>query len=551
MSAEPAGDRRLDTPVLTVDGRQLAPTLYPRIRQVRVEESVQLPDRFTLRFDDPVFELFDEGTFVPGVRVQIAFRTEAEPLVVTEGEVTTVSVEPGSAGHHELVVTGLDRGHRLARVARTRSFQNMSDAAIVIQLAGEHGLDAAVELEGETFAYVLQAAQSDWAFLRERVTCTGHDMWVSGGTLHVAPVPAAGESPTLVWKENLLGFSVRFSAVDRCDEVVVTGWDALGKRTVRGSASAGDPGTDAPAVRTIADAARRTFGRERRETGRRGIGTAAEAQAMARSLLARTSGTEAVLRGEAAGDPRLRAGSRVRVQGVGSGLSGTYRLTSVEHVYGSGSAYVTRFVSGGKDPSGVLDLLRPGAEATSAPGTTLVVGEVTNNDDPEHQGRVRVRFPTLSDQDESSWARLAAPGAGARRGLQWSPSVGDEVLVGFEYGDVHRPVVLGGLWNRTDPPPEAAPATDGEVRTRVMATGTDHRLEMVDDPGRVTLTLGDAASEVTLTEAETRVVGAQAVVVRGDTVEIRADTKLVLSAKDIEITARGEVTVAGRKIRLN
>ncbi|BEP13941.1 VgrG-related protein [Acidothermaceae bacterium B102] len=549
-------DRRgLDTPVLTVDKRPLAAELYPRLRMARVEESVQLPDRFTLRFDDPQFTLFDAGTFTLGTSVQVAFRTEADPLVVTEGEVVSLSVEPGSAGHHELVIVGLDRGHRLGRRSRTRTFANMSDAAIANQVASEYGLDADVQLQGESHEYVMQAAQTDWAFLRNRTGRTGHDLWISGTTLHVAPHPTGdGSPPTLKYGVGLHHFSIRFTAVDRCDEVVVHGWDPVGKRALRGSATAGDTGSDAPAVDQLSSAARRTFGHEQRETGRRSVGTAAEADAMARAMMDQASGSEVVLRGEAVGDPRLGAGSSVRLEGIGAGLSGSYRLTSVEHYYASGSPYVTKFVSGNKDPAGLADLLGAGSTSAASPivGSTLVVGTVTNSDDPSNLSRVRVRFPTLSQDDESGWARLAVPGGGASRGMQWLPEVGDEVLVGFEAGDVHRPVVLGGLWNRTDTPPEPTPGSGGATKMRVLATRKNSRLEMYDDTtSHVSLTMGDAGSALTLTKSDTTLNGDQAVHVTGDTIEVKATTKLTLSAPQIEISATGSLTVKGQPIQLN
>lgn len=555
------GDRRIDTPVLSLDGGPLAADLYQRLRQVRVEESVHLPDQFTIRFDDPLFELFDAGTLTIGTVVQVAFRTDADPLVVTEGEVTSIAVEAGASGHHELVAVGLDRGHRLARRSRTRTFQHMSDAAIARQVASEYGLEADVNAPSETLDYVMQAAQTDWAFLRERAARNGHDVWVTGSTLHVAPTPtSAGSPPTLRWKQNLHRFSVRFTAADRCDEVVVHGWERLGKRSVRGAADEGDTGSDAPGVTRLADAARRSFGRESRETGRRGVRTAAEADALAQSLLARSSGSEVQLRGEATGDPRLAAGATVRIEGVGAGLTGNYRLTSVEHYYASGSPYVTRLVSGAKDPSGLVDLIGAGGSTgtgLSRAGTAgaplgLVVAEVTNNHDPDGMGRVRLRFPTLSQGDESFWARVAAPGAGGHRGMQWLPEVGDEVLAGFEFDDVHAPVVLGGLWNRVDPPPEKDAIKAGEVASRVLASRSNHRLELVDEtPGRITLRLGDSACDLTLTKDETRLNGESRVVVKGDTIEVTAERKLVLKAGQIEITASQDVIVSGRKIRLN
>ena len=55
----------------------------------------------------------------------------------------------------------------------------------------------------------------------------------------------------------------------------------------------------------------------------------------------------------------------------------------------------------------LLEDQRPGSRAGRISG--VVTGVVTNNQDPEGLGRVKVRFPFLSDEDESQWARVAAP----------------------------------------------------------------------------------------------------------------------------------------------
>jgi uncharacterized protein involved in type VI secretion and phage assembly len=55
----------------------------------------------------------------------------------------------------------------------------------------------------------------------------------------------------------------------------------------------------------------------------------------------------------------------------------------------------------------------------------VVVGIVTNNQDPDGLGRVKVKFPWLSDVDESTWARIAAPMAGDQRGVYFLPEVDD------------------------------------------------------------------------------------------------------------------------------
>jgi len=544
----PEASKRLDGVVLTVDGRPLAPELYPKVALVRVEESVHLPDFFAIHFDDPHFELFDKGTFTLGTRIEIAFRAEGDPVVVTSGEVTAVVIEPGTSGRHELVLTGFDLTHRLAREPKSRSFQRVTDADIAARIAGEYGLDPDIDGTGATHDYVLQAGETDYAFLRRRASRIGFDVWITDRKFCFKKSPRSSATPPkLRYGQNLSTFKVRFSAAERCDEVQIRGWDQLGKQAITGKATETDPGSDAPAATEMAAAARRAFGRVQRSAGQFPVTDQSEADALATSLLLRASGEEVVLRGEAVGDPNIGAGAKVSVEGVGSRLTGNYRVTGVEHTYGAGKAYLTRFVCGGKEPGGLADLTggagSSGGSVDKRGWTGLVVGVVTNNDDPEKLGRVRVKFPTLSADDESAWARISTPGGGKQRGLQWLPEVDDEVLVGFELEDHTRPVVLGGLWNRTDGPPQPDAASGGSVTKRLLASRKDSRLVFDDDAPSVELSLGGSPCLLHLEGSESSLKGDQKLTLTATQIEIKATSKLTLSGATVEIS--------GTPIKLN
>ena len=87
--------------------------------------------------------------------------------------------------------------------------------------------------------------------------------------------------------------------------------------------------------------------------------------------------------------------------------------------------------------------------------------------DPQKLGRVRLKFPWLSDDYESDWARMLQAGAGPDSGACFLPEVNDEVLTAFEFGDVRRPVVIGGLHNGRDKPRLGDGLVDnGRVRRR-------------------------------------------------------------------------------------
>lgn len=114
---------------------------------------------------------------------------------------------------------------------------------------------------------------------------------------------------------------------------------------------------------------------------------------------------------------------------------------------------------------------------------------VTNIADPEGLGRVKLRFPWLSDSLESNWAQVAAPVAGPNRGLFLMPEVDDQVLVVFENGDINHPFVVGGLWNKTDKAPVAI--ADGKNNLRVWKSKSGHCITLDDTDGSEKIVICD------------------------------------------------------------
>jgi hypothetical protein len=84
-------------------------------------------------------------------------------------------------------------------------------------------------------------------------------------------------------------------------------------------------------------------------------------------------------------------------------------------------------------------------------------GHVINVLDPMMLGRVQVQLPFIDSIDLSPWARVATTMAGPLHGSYFIPNIGDEVLVGFEHGDVKVPYVIGSLWSAFAPPPLPSP----------------------------------------------------------------------------------------------
>ena len=209
----------------------------------------------------------------------------------------------------------------------------------------------------------------------------------------------------------------------------------------------------------------------------------------------------------------------------------------------------------------LTDAGREGGRASRIMG--VVVGVVTNNQDPEKMGRVKVKFPWLSDEDESNWARVASPMAGKERGLFLLPEVDDEVLVAFEHGDLRFPYVVGSLWNGTDTPPETN--EDGKNNVRVLKSRSGHVIRLTDEDGKEKIEIIDkseknsividtAENTVTITADKDIVLSAPNGTVKLDAknVELKssADSK-VESGGGLNVKASGQMKMQGATIDLN
>ncbi len=546
-------DTTISTYEVKVAGKPLSDALQAQLALIRVEESLSLPSSFSLRFYDPGFSLLDDEFIAVGSEVEISLGWGNERTTVMRGEVTGVQAEASRLSGFEVEVFGLDKMHRTMRGTKSRTFQNQSDADVARRIAQEAGLTPDIDATGSPHTLLFQVNESDHQFLRKRARRIGYDFWVSDGKLHFKQSKTA--SPvTATWGDNLFRLKARMSAAAQVNKVSVRGWDDAKQQAIVGSGTANpaEPSTAAFYTDALKDAAK--FGTFDATISRESVEDQADADKVAKAYRQRLSTSGLVVRGELDGDPDVGAGSKITVAGLGSRLGGTYVLTSVEHVLGTGQPYVTRFVSSGPEPVDFAALVAGAVDATGQvrSGLELTVGTVTNVNDPDKAGRVKVKLPRLDAEHESGWVRIASPGAGGTRGLQSMPAVNDEVLVGFEHGDPARPFVLGGLWSKKNKPPEAAFHNNGKVEKQVWNSDKGHKIEINDaGDGEINLTIKGTKSALNLKKAEVKIAGDNKVKIEASDIEVVATGKLTLKGRQVEVNGSQDVTIKGGMIKLN
>jgi uncharacterized protein involved in type VI secretion and phage assembly len=436
---------------IKVQGQRLDPADMDHVEKIEVRNFVGLPDMATIRMADPEGRHIVDPPFFIGDEIEIMLGDlEApNPSAVFTGEIVTFEPEFTTAAA-TIAVRAYDKSHRLQRNRRSATFQDMTLSDVVKKVVGENGLQTGtIDATPTVHPFLQQSMESDLDFINRLAAMENCEFGFSEGRAFLAQQRNGGGTvPTLSWRENVKSFKPRMSAAQQHDKVKVSSYDPVTRAAVVGEAT--QPGALARAAQEVRDKAS-TFGASELLVSDRVANTADEARTIAQSTLDKLASGSFEAEGTMEGDPAVKAGGKLKLEGFGR-FDGEHHLTSVTHVYGHGD-FRTRFAISGRNPRTLTDVMRPKAERDWGAGG-LVIGLVTNIQDPESLGRVRVQFPTLGDSIEGIWARVALPGAGPDAGMSFLPQIDDEVVVGFEHGDTRRPVVLGALHNSVDKPHE-------------------------------------------------------------------------------------------------
>lgn len=193
------------------------------------------------------------------------------------------------------------------------------------------------------------------------------------------------------------------------------------------------------------------------------------------------------------------------------------------------------------------------SDADVFPSAPQQRAKVVENKDEQKLGRIRVQFPwqeIQSKEMKTPWLRIAVPYAGASKGHQFVPEIGEEVMVGFEMNNAERPYIIGSFYNGGNGKPDDKWAVSKEedsttnnikaIRTRNGHTilfndkGDAGLLEIYDNKNnRYHITLSADDKKITIYSA-------------GE-IEVVADTDINIKAKgDIGINADGDIGIKSK-----
>jgi phage protein D len=524
-----------------IDGTDASEEIADSIIYIEVDDSLSLPDMFVLHLRDKSIKWIDADLFAMGKTIEVMATDGGKEAKLISGEITAIEPRFTTLDGPTLVVRGYDLSHRSNRDKKSRSFVQMTISDIINKIANEAGLQAKVDKTPEVYDHLLQDNQTDWEFAVQLARRIGYRLFVEDRNLNFVQTPAASsQAPVIEWADDLSEFNGRMSTAGQYSEVVVQGWNPASQSQIVGRATTPQDMPQIGETRDGGQTVQQAFGIAAKNIiVNRPVSTQAEADALAQAICDERGRGFIEAECICSGNPAVQAGAVVELKGIGTRFSGTYRVTHAVHRYDT-SGYKTQFSVGGCHATTLSELLAPAGGGSSSSHCPML-GVVTNNDDPDRLGRVKVKFPTLTNSHESHWARLVAPGAGGDRGLVWIPDVGDEVVVVFEHEDINRPIVIGGLWSQQSQPADSSNlVASGKAIAIHIDTHEGMGLKIMDSSNDTSLHLGDANNHLAISKTNR-----QASLKSAGGIEVEAADKIAASAREVGVDASTKAKIAG------
>lgn len=222
-------------------------------------------------------------------------------------------------------------------------------------------------------------------------------------------------------------------------------------------------------------------------------------------------------------------------------------ITSITHIFNCDDTYQNNFIgisASAKYP--------PYANAAAVPHAMPCRAWVTDNDDPERMGRVRVTFAWQYEGNQfdreyiyTPWIRVEQRYTGKEKGFYFIPENGEEVMIDFEGGNAEMPYVRASLFNGQQYTDKGWASKDTVSTNEVKAirTRNGHTIEIHDagEGGYIKIYDNKKNNYVLTFSTDEKVIR----LVSSGNIELKAAKDITLEAgNDIKMKADNDINMA-------
>ena len=475
--------------------------------------------------------------FVPGNAIEILVGYHSEDTVIFSGIVTKQALSVRSQ-RLILEVECKNKAVQMTATRKSRQLAEVTDSDVVNMILDEYKLTGDVESTDVIHQHMVQYDCSDWDFVVSRIEANGQVLAIANEGINVFKPTTDGDViATLQFGANIIEFDAEIDARMQYAAVIAQAWSAANQENT--IAEAADPEWTTVGNLAPADLAAAT-GRAQVTIRHSGNLNEDEAQAWADSTLLRSRMSFIRGRARIEGLSIAEPGIMMELVGFSNRFNGPVWISSVRHEIAQGNWLTdVQFGLHGATHTEYHAIQSPGAAGLLAGVAGLHTGEVAALEgDPEGEGRIQVKIPSVSLEEEGIWCRIATLDAGSKRGTFFMPEIMDEVVVGFLNDDPRHAIVLGMLHSSAKPAPlEASDANPkkGYVSKSGMRIEFDDEtsIMLLSTPAGKSVALDDQAGVIFISDEH------------GNALELSSKGIALTSDGDIEIKASGNINFEG------
>ena len=454
------------------------------------------------------FPLSNGELFIPGNRITLAAGDPDNTVDIFTGIIVKQSLKIRNNRNSQLIIECKHRAIKTAIGRKNACFHDMTDTDVFEKILKDDGFSPS-EIDipsSSTFSHkeLVQYNCTDWDFIVNRAEMIGKVVLTNDEKVTIkSPTVSEDAALSLLYGNTIIELDAEMDSRNQYEAVKAKTWDVAKQAIVESKASEppeleehGDlAASDLAAVMELNEFTLNHSGsltpEERKEW--------ADAQLL-KSRLSKIRG-----RVKFRGIATINPGDVLELNGLGDRFNGKAFVSGVRQDYDAVNGWATQ-AQFGHSPEWFVEENEVTDQKAGGllPGVIgLHTGIVTDNEDPEGEMRVRVKFPYINPDDDGVWARMALADAGNERGLFFRPEIGDEVVTGFLYDDPRQPVILGMLHSSALPSP-LPPANDNHQkgytsREKLILLFDDNKKEVkIETPAGNKVTISDDQRSIIL-----------------------------------------------------
>lgn len=511
----------------------------------------------------------DQDIFSPGNEIEIAAGYYGDEALIFKGIIIRHALKIRANQSPALEIECKDKAVRMTVERKNKYFLDSTDQEIIESVLRSHSLTPDVGDTGVTHAEMVQYYATDWDFIQARAEANALLTLAKDGTVIARKPDFDGEAKMVLnYGSSIFEFEAEMDARDQYPAAKASAWDYSNQQLaeVQADASGVSPlgglggaigqaaSAAGSAAQSVAGAVGRTLPGVPPNTDYRqalnvshvllqhaGKLTQPELEKWAEAQYQKSKLAKLRGRVKFEGVADIYPGDNIELQNVGLRHNGKVLATAVRHEVKEG-AWFTQAQFGLpqewfiEEFSNVNSMkaggLLPAIQGLQAGVVTRLAG------DPDGEDRIQVRLPLISPDGEGVWVRVAAMDAGDNRGAFFRPEIEDEVIVGFINDDPRQGVMLGMLNSKNKPAP--LPTTD-ENHEKGWVTRSGIRMIFNDDNPSYTLET-PAGNKCVVDDKDKSILLEDQ---HGNSIKMNQDGITINSAKDIKLSASGDVKTEG------